>query len=76
MKYFLLKSEEQALATPGTYLDYMSISMPGKPTLVSPMFSITVKENGHTLDSTDIWDIDPWMIQQEVSPETHPEYFI
>ena len=76
MKYFLLKSKEQALATPGAYLAGHNVGKPSQATLVPSMFSIIVDENGYTLDKSDYWTISPWMIQQEISPKTHPEYFL
>lgn len=81
MRYFLLKSKEQVLATPGTFMNsYGSISCDLGPDVYSNsitdlMFSIIVDENGKTLNN-DNWHVLPWMIQEEISPETHPEYFI
>ena len=77
MKYFLLKSKEQALATPGAYLNEPFIDMEGEASLTPAMFSIVVNKLGQNITNlNDRWGISFWMIQQEISPETHPEYFI
>lgn len=52
IKYFLLKSKEQALATPGTFVSGKTVGVPTQATMIPAMFSITIDENGYILDKS------------------------
>lgn len=77
MTYHLLKTYEQALVTPGTYLEKGAIRKPGEARMTRSMWGAVVTSSGKDVHSTSTFAIYPWMIHRSnIILESHPEHFL